>query len=178
MHAGDLRAFVGILIIGVCAFAVGCGGGGAPGESSAASGEPDVSTPAVDLCGFLTAADIEEVLGTSPGEPEGGTEGMGECTWAAADGSGSLVRLSLDEALLDSFDDFVMEFGEEFGGENPPEDRFHPVEGLGDWAMYVADDSAIRVFRGDRELEVRSEAAEGDEETLKALAERAVGGWK
>jgi hypothetical protein len=157
---------------------VGCGGSGAPEESATPSAEPETSAARVDVCGFLTSADIEEVLGTAPGEPQPGDEGLGECSWSAADGSGSLARLILDEATLTSFDDFVMEFGEEFGGENPPRERFHPVEGLGDWAMYVADDSAIRVFRGDKMLEVRSEAANGDEDTLEALAGKAVGHWE
>lgn len=178
MRSSFLPSVIGILMLVSLVFVAGCGGGGAPGESSAPSVEAEARAPAVDVCAFLSAADIEDVLGTAPGEPEPGSDDLGECSWAAADGSGSLVHLSLDEALLDSFDDFVMEFGRDFGGENPPRDRFHPVEGLGDWAMYVGDDSAIRVFRGDRELEVRSEAAKGNEETLKALAERAVAGWK
>lgn len=178
MQSARIRALVSISILVVFSLVVACGGGGAPGESAASSGEAEPSAPAVDVCGFLTPADIEEVLGTAPGEPEAGDEGMGECSWSAADGSGSLVRLTLDGAILHSFDDFVMDYGEEFGGENPPRELFHPVEGLGDWAMYVADDSAIRVFRGDEVLEVRSEAAKGDEDLLTTLAERAVGGWK
>ncbi len=133
----------------------GCGGGG--GES-AGGAEPAVSVPArADLCALLTSADIEAALGTSAGESTSGDDGKGQCSWATADGSGTLVVLTLERADLDSFDEFVANFGEEFGGEDPPPEEYHPVAGVaGDWAMYVAEEHMVRAFRGDDVLEVSS----------------------
>ncbi|HSF17892.1 MAG TPA: hypothetical protein VLK65_20305 [Vicinamibacteria bacterium] len=160
-----------VLIAGILAIISSCGGG-APRETSS-----EAPHPGVDVCSFLTAAEIEEALGRAPGEPRPGSEGITSCTWAAPDGSGSLVQLVLRNTTLSSYEDFVSEYGEEFGGENPPRDRFRPLEGPGDWSLYVADDNAIRVFRGEEELTVISEAAEKDEEVLMDLAEKAVAHW-
>ena len=151
------KAFGGVACALALALAAsGCGGAG----EQAATEEAVEAAPAVDLCGLLTAAEVEQVLGTRPGEPEPGEEALGQCTWASPGGEGPLVVLTLDKAVLHSFDDFVAAYGEEFGGEDPPRDRFHPVEGLGDWAMYRADDHMVRTFRGDRVLEVSAPSAE------------------
>ena len=124
---------------------------------------------------MLTAEDIEQALGRAPGASSEGDEALGQCSWAADGGEGSAVVLTLERAALSSFDDFVAAFGEEFGGEDPPRERFHPVEELGEWAMYLADDDMVRVFRGDIVLEVSSSGA--DEEQVVDLARRAVARW-
>ncbi|HXV62599.1 MAG TPA: hypothetical protein VEK15_18005 [Vicinamibacteria bacterium] len=167
MNTGYLRS---ALIAGILAIFSSCGD--VPRETPS-----EAPPPEVDVCSFLTAAEIEDVLGLAPGEPQRGSEGIASCTWAAPDGSGSLVQLVLRETTLGSYEDFVFEYGEEFGGENPPRDRFRPLEGPGDWSMYVADDNAIRVFRGEEELRVISEAEEADEEILIDLAEKAAAHW-
>jgi hypothetical protein len=139
--------------------------------SSEASPE---AAPRADLCVLLASTDIEQVLGASPGAPQAGDDDLGQCVWEAADGSGTLVELTLDEALLGSFDEFVTAFGEEFGGENPPRAEYHPVDGVpGDWAMYVAEEHMVRAFRGEHVLEVSSPAAE--EAQVIDLATRAMG---
>lgn len=148
--------------------ALACGGG----DSSTPPREETAAPPSVDLCGLLTPTDIEDAIGTSVGEPTSGTEGKGQCTWPKADGSGAAVVLVLDDADFDSFDDFVTDFGVQFGGENPPRDRFHPVEGLGDWAMYQGDDDMVRVFVDDEELDVTANGAE--EAQIADLAGRAI----
>lgn len=152
----------------------GCGGGGGSMESteSPAEAAPDAQ-PRADLCALLTGADIEAALGAAAGDPQPGDLALGECTWAASDGSETRVHLALGQATLSSFDEFVADFGEEFGGENPPHDEFHPVDGVpGDWAMYVAEEHMVRVFRGDHVLEVSSPSAE--ESQVVDLATRAI----
>jgi len=137
----------------------GCGSGS---ETDSAEPEAADSAPSrPDLCALLTASEIEEALGQAPGAAEPGDEDLGQCTWSSADGSGTSVSLTLDEASLDSFDQFVFDFGEEFGGENPPPEEYHPVDGVsGDWAMYVTEEHLVRAFRGDHELHVRAPGAE------------------
>ncbi len=151
---------------------VGCGGGESTGGAEPAASAP----PRADLCALLTSADIEAALGTAAGEPAPGDDGKGQCTWGAADGSGTLVVLTLERAGLDSFDEFVADFGEEFGGEDPPREEYHPVEGVpGDWAMYVAEDHMVRAFRGDDVLEVSSPSVPSVEEAqVVDLAARAM----
>ncbi len=159
------------ILVVVSIVSLGCSGGGEStgGAEPAAPSAP----PRADMCALLTSADIEAALGTAAGEPASGDEGKGQCTWGAADGSGSLVVMTLERAGLDSFDEFVADFGEEFGGEDPPREEYHTVEGVpGDWAMYVAEDHMVRAFRGGDVLEVSSPSAE--EAQVVDLAARAM----
>lgn len=173
-HANARRTFYSFAAAALAATLVvsGCGGGGDSMEST--STEAPAAEPRADLCALLTASDIEEALGAAAGSSAAGDEALGRCTWAAADGSGNAVVLTLENAVLGSFDEFVTAFGEEFGGENPPRDEYHPVEGVpGDWAMYVAEEHMVRAFRGEHVLEVSAPAAE--EEQVVDLATRAMG---
>lgn len=139
---------------------------------SGAEAAPDAE-PRADLCALLTGADIEDALGAAAGEPQPGEDALGECTWATSDGSATQVHLTLDKAMMGSFDEFVTDFGEEFGGENPPRDEYHPVDGVpGDWAMYVAEEHLVRAFRGDHVLDVSAPSAE--EAQVVDLATRAM----
>ena len=147
----------------------GCGGGGEDTEGTNAP----AAAPRVDLCALLTADEIEGALGERPGAATPGEEALGQCTWAATEGDDPLVVLTLERAVLSSFDDFVAAFGEEFGGEDPPRDQFHPVDGVGDWAMFLADDHMVRAFRGDRVLELSAPGAE--EARIVELAKIAMG---
>ena len=161
--------------LAVAALVVGCGGGGDSMESTEPSTEAtEVAEPGADVCALLTAADIEEALGRTAGDPQpGADEGLGHCSWASAEGGDPVVVLILEKAALGSFDEFVAAFGEEFGGEDPPRDEYHPVDGVpGDWAMYVAEDHMVRAFRGDQLLEVSSPSAE--EAQVIDLATRAM----
>ena len=124
-----------------------------PEPSGADAPDPE---PHADLCSLLTASDIEESLGRLVGGPTPGDEGIGQCAW----GTDPSVLITLETASLQSFDDFVVAFGEEFGGEDPPRERFHSVDNVGgDWAMYVADRDMVRAFRGGQVLEVSSVGA-------------------
>ncbi len=148
------------------ATSLGCGGSEPSGGTDAPAPDPE---PRADLCSLLTASDIEESLGKLAGDPAPGDEGLGQCAW----GSEPAVRLTLETASLSSFDDFVVVFGEEFGGEDPPREQFHPVDGVGgDWAMYVAEHDMVRAFRGGQVLEVSSVGAE--EAQVVDLATRAM----
>ena len=164
--------------LAVAALIAGCGGGG-DGDSMEATESSTEATEATevagaDVCALLTASDIEEALGTTAGDPQpGAEEGLGNCSWASAEGGDPVAVLVLEKAVLGSFDEFVAAFGEEFGGEDPPRDEYHPVDGVpGDWAMYVAEEHMVRAFRGDQVLEVSSPSAE--EEQVVDLAARAM----
>jgi hypothetical protein len=154
------------------ALTLACGGSEPAGESTPATEEP-AAAPSVDVCGLLTAADIEAAVGRAAGEAAPGTSGLGECTWPSADGSvASLVHLELDEAKLDSYEDFIQSYLRDFG-EEPSRERHREVQGIGDWAMYEEDDHALRVYVGDRVLVVGLAAPAGEEQAL-GLAEKAV----
>ena len=141
---------------------------GCDGSEPSGADAPDPQ-PRADLCSLLTASDIEESLGRRVGDPTPGNEGLGQCAW----GPDASVLLTLETASLKSFDDFVVAFGEEFGGEDPPRERFHPVDDVGgDWAMYVADRDMVRTFLGRQVLEVSSVGAE--EAHIVVLANRAM----
>lgn len=155
----------------VAAGAIACGGS-EPASEPAPSAEK-AAAPSVDACSFLTASDIEEALGQAPGEASPGTSGLGECTWPSADGTvASLAHLELDEAKLDSYEDFIQTYLRDFG-EEPSRERHREVQGIGDWAMYEEDDRALRVYVGGRVLSVGVAAPAGEEQAT-ALAEKAV----
>ncbi len=157
--------------LAVAALVAGCGGGGDSSSSTDMSSEP--ADARADLCALLTASDIEEALGKTAGDPQPGDEGLGQCSWASSEGGETVAVLTLERAVLGSFDEFVTDFGEEFGGEDPPRDEYHPVDGVpGDWAMYVAEEHMVRAFRGDQLLEVSSPSAE--EAQVIDLATRAM----
>jgi hypothetical protein len=154
-----------------------CGGSDAPkgGSGSSASSEtPVAEAPAAasSSCAILTADDIREVLGKAPGAPQTpvGTE---QCIWSSADDpSVILVRLTTSDSGYASYDAFVASYAAEFGGEQPPAEYYRPIQGVGDWAMYVADESAIQVFKGGRMLQVAPNPP--NEEQALALAQKAV----
>ena len=167
-HSNARRLFYSLA---VAALVAGCGGGG--DSSSGADTSPEPADAGADVCALLTASDIEEATGTTAGDPQPGGEGLGQCSWASAESGDPVAVLTLARAVLDSFDEFVADFGEEFGGEDPPRDEYHPVDGVpGDWAMYVAEEHMVRAFRGDQVLEVSSPSAE--EEQVVDLAARAM----
>jgi hypothetical protein len=71
-----------------------------------------------------------------------------------------------------SFDGFVASYQAEFGGEEPPREYYRPIEGVGDWAMYVADENALQAFKGGRMLQVGTNPPE--EAQAIALAQKAI----
>ncbi len=144
-----------------------CGSAEAPQGESAS--EPP---PASGTCALLTADEIEEVLGRAPGAPQA-PEGTEDCLWPAADDpSTNLVRLVLSDSGFPSFDSFVVSYQAEFGGEEPPRDYYRPIEGVGDWAMYVADENALQVFKGVRMLQLATNPP--NEAQAISLAQKAV----
>ena len=162
-HSNARRLFYSLAF---AALVAGCGGGGDSSGSTETSSEP--ADTRADVCALLTASDIEEATGTAAGDAQPGDEGLGQCSWGD-----SVVVLTLERGVLGSFDEFVADFGDEFGGEDPPRDEYHPVDGVpGDWAMYVAEEHMVRAFRGDQVLEVSAPSAE--EAQVVDLAARAM----
>lgn len=132
--------------------ALGCGGGDSSPSGEGAGAAEDGRT---QLCGLLSSGDIMDVLRKGTSDPMPGQEGVGHCTWPAFDGSGTVVELVLES-----------------GGGNPPPDADHPIVGLGDQAIYRADDDMVRVFFDDQVLNVSAPGA--DEAQLTDLASRAL----
>ncbi|HEY7699340.1 MAG TPA: DUF3558 family protein [Vicinamibacteria bacterium] len=169
-----------ILLLAAVGLSIRCGAPEPEKQSTAAStatATPSVNPEAagaarVDVCGLLTSAEIEQALGKRPGEAKAGTEGLGECAWPSADDPSPLLTLKLSANNLASYDAFVSRYQTEFGGEEPSPEYYHRVEGLGTWAMYVVDDGALRIYRGDRLLEVAPKPA--DEAKAVALGKMAA----
>jgi hypothetical protein len=152
-----------------------CGGSEAPRSETASSEtatESAAGAPASGTCGFLTADDIQTTLGKASGAPRN-PEHTQDCIWPAADDpSTTLVHLRFSDSGYASYDDFVASYQAEFGGEQPPIEYYRPVEGVGDWAMWIADENALRVFQGGRMLQVS--ASPPDEQQAIALAQKAL----
>ncbi len=164
-----LSAYRVLVLIGF----VSCGGSQAP-EGEPPSTEAPAEAPATTFagCALLTAEEIQEVLGRAPGAPQNpvGTE---ECIWSSADDPSSiLVRLATSDSGYASYDGFVASYSAEFGGEQPPTEYYRPIQGVGDWAMYVADENAIQVFKGGRMVQVAPNPP--NEAQALALAQRAA----
>ncbi|MGH9388487.1 MAG: hypothetical protein ACRD1Z_02660, partial [Vicinamibacteria bacterium] len=81
-------------------------------------------------------------------------------------------RLTTSDTGFASYDGFVASYQAEFGGEEPPREYYRPIEGVGDWAMYVADENAVQAFSGGRMLQVATNPP--DEGQALALAQRAI----
>ncbi len=152
-----------------------CGGSEAPPSEPAATTGAPASEPqaaASGTCALLTAAEIQEVVGKAPATPQApvGTE---DCLWPSAEEpSSTLVRVALTDSGFTSFDGFVASYQAEFGGEEPPREYYRPIEGVGDWAMYVADENALQAFKGGRMLQVGTNPP--DEAQAIALAKKAI----
>jgi len=143
---------------------------GEPASSGTISSEPQAALSGT--CALLTAQEIQEVLGKAPGAPQT-PEGTLDCIWSAADDpSSTLVRVTTSDSGYASYDGFVASYQSEFGGEQPPTEYYRPIEGVGDWAMYVADENAVQVFKGGRMLQVGTNPP--DEAQAIALAHKAV----
>ncbi len=160
----------GLLLAGLTS----CRGSEAPPSESAPASTTaaEQKAPASGTCALLTAEEIQEVLGKATGAPQSpaGTE---DCLWPSAeDPSSTLVRATLSDSGFASFDGFVASYQAEFGGEEPPREYYRPIEGVGDWAMYVVDENAIQVFKGGRMFQVGTNPP--DEAQAIALAQKAV----
>ena len=150
-----------------------CGGSEAPHEpASAGTADSEPQAAASGTCALLNAEEIQEILGQAPGAPQN-PEGTKDCIWPSADDpSSTLVQLTTSDSGYASYDSFVSSYQAEFGGEQPPTDYYRPIEGVGDWAMYVADENALQVFKGGRMVQVATNPP--DEAQALALAQKAI----
>jgi hypothetical protein len=159
---------VGIALIGFA----GCGG--SQPEPAATTTEDAATAPASasEACGLLTAEEIGGVMGASPGAPQPGPSGTESCNWPSAAGSGPIVEVWLSPSGYSNFEAFVASYQSEFGGEEPSRDQYRPIDGLGDWAMYVVDDGELQIHRAGRMLQVTTSPP--SEERAVALGQKAV----
>ena len=150
-----------------------CGSSEAPpAETASAETATEPAAAASGTCALLNAEEIQEVLGKAAGASQN-PEGTEDCIWSSADDpSSTLVRLTTSDSGYASYDGFVSSYAAEFGGEQPPTEYYRPIEGVGDWAMYVADENALQVFKGGRMLQVGTNPP--DDAQALALAQRAI----
>jgi hypothetical protein len=83
-----------------------------------------------------------------------------------------LVRLTVSDSGYATYDAFVASYGAEFGGEQPPREYYRPIEGVGDWAMFVADENAVQVFQSGKMVQVVTSPP--DENQSVALARKVL----
>jgi hypothetical protein len=142
-------------------------------ESPPASGSAASSAAATSgTCALLHAEEIQEVMGQAPGAPSA-APGTDDCVWPSASApSGMLVRLTVSDSGYATYDAFVASYGAEFGGEQPPREYYRPIEGVGDWAMFVADENAVQVFQGGKMVQVVTSPP--DENQSVALARKVL----
>jgi len=172
----DMR---GALLTVVTALAIACGanendGGGAPTIGNLSDGRP------VDACALLTAAEIGGMLsveigtprqapGTSPGGP------ISTCQWPAAgdDPLTPFVQVSVTPNAASSSDEWMADMAREMGSAFDADE--HPrVDGIGDWAVYAAEDRTLIVAAGPRLVHVMVDPSSGGAEAI-ALARLAIG---
>jgi hypothetical protein len=149
-------SFVGGCALAALLLLTGCGGSEPPpAETETETSAPEPAPAATtDVCALVTAEEIQEVLGEAPGAPEASSAGLGGCRWPSASSSATLLEMSVAPTSLKSYDDFVADYGREFGGENPSKEYYRPHEGVGDWALYRKDDGVLQVYVGDRMLQI------------------------
>jgi hypothetical protein len=161
-----------VLVAGLAA----CGGTTEPPREESAPAEAlgTEEAPAATsaACSLLTAEEIREVLGEAPAPPQT-PEGTDECLWSSSeDPARTLVRVTTSDSGYPSYESFVTSYQAEFGGEQPPTEYYRPIQGVGDWAMYVADENAIQVFKGGRMVQIAPHPP--NEAHALALAQKAV----
>jgi hypothetical protein len=167
------RFFYRAIFLAAFTACVSCGGSEAPpAQTESAKPAAGTASAPTGTCALLTAGEIQEVLGKAAGAPQP-LEGTEVCTWPSAeDPSTTLLRLTFTDSGYPSYEGFVSSYQAEFGGEEPPKQYFRPIEGVGDWAMYVADENALQVYKGGRMLQVGT--VPPDEQQAIALAKKAV----
>jgi hypothetical protein len=145
------------VVLGALLGLTGCGGSETPERSAATESAPSPPAGGGEACGLLTTEEIAGVMGASPGAPQTGSTGA--CTWPTSSGSGTLVQVELTESGFSTFEAFVASYQSEFGGEEPSRQHYRPVEGLGDWAMFVVDDGQLQIHRAGRMLLITTSPA-------------------
>ncbi|UCF19967.1 MAG: hypothetical protein JSU87_00720 [Gemmatimonadota bacterium] len=126
-----------------------------PGEESAAAA---AEAPGMDVCGLVTAEQIEEALSQQPGEPTAGTMGPSNltCVWPAADGSNPrLVHLLIGERTAATYEEYLANARQQMG-DHFRDHALEKVEGIGDFAVFASFDRAglLQVFAGNHLIQV------------------------
>jgi hypothetical protein len=80
--------------------------------------------------------------------------------------------VELTQSGFATFEAFRSSYQTEFGGEEPPPTRFKPIQGLGDWAMYVVDDGQLQIHRAGSMLLIGT-TPPGEEQAV-ALGQKAI----
>lgn len=151
---GSLRIRVAVPAALLAAgWAVACGG-----ESSARQ-----DAGAVHACALLTAAEVAEAVGQTPGAQVQNTPGenYGECRWPSADSSELLVFVSYSRLNdVRNYDEWVEQFKQAVGEPFSESDLeiFERVGGIGDFALFNDNGamlgSQVLVYQGERRLTV------------------------
>lgn len=187
----EVRKLLRQTVIGmVCAgwIAGACSGEAPPVEDQESAGEPGDNRVAAqagappDACELITAAEIEEVTGQAPGPPEPEELGLSvsACTWPSTDPAQPTVAyvvVQYEPELPSTYAEYV-DYNRETLGELFDEERHHPVEGVGDYGVWVGDDrmGSVEIYDDHRMISVDVNATGGrsPRENSIALAEKAL----
>lgn len=128
-----------------------------PAAAPAPGAAPTASPTSV--CDWLSDASLAQVLGETPAS-SAPTAGLRGCVWKRADGM-PLVQLTIAPNAARSAQDYRDALARELG-EDWNDDDLRPVDGLGDWAFYMADARLLLVFRGRGTLQIMAGGGEGE----------------
>lgn len=142
----------------------GCGGeSSAPSASATASAEPDA-------CTLLTAAEITEVTGVTPGAAERANPGLNNCQWPSPGSPVPLVYVGLSYQSVASWDAYRQEMIE--NGVGDPDEDGERID-IGRFSHFTPDSAMIQVYTEQNYLIVLRVRG-GDRAQLIELATRAA----
>lgn len=131
---------------------------------------------AIDACALLTAAEIEEATGITPGAPQdAGFEGsVPLCNWPTADGSDPafLTVLVAPSGNYGSYADALVKWQEsasETGYDLDPAD-YEEVEGAGRVNAWMPEAGMLQAHRGNRMVQVSARVAPGRDRLQASIA--------
>ena len=135
---------------------------GCSGEAPPAAGAAGMTTHTdSDICFWMSADDIEGVIGARPADAKPAA-GLPGCAWMGADGL-PLLQVTLAPNAASSPDEYAARLSAELG-EAWSEGELKPVAGLGDFAFYTPDARMLQVFRGRRILQIMVSRPSGEVE--------------
>ena len=142
------------------------------GKASTVKAAQSQSKDYGDGCSWLTAEQIESVMGAAPDKsgPPLGLDYPG-CHWKFQDGYQLLVQVMLSPPSIgsyDSFDEYVKGMTEYYGEDSTEGQK--EITGLGALAVFDSSVNVLVVAMGERDLSVTTPKSVGGEEQLIAIA--------
>jgi hypothetical protein len=157
-----------VVVMGLLVACGGAGDTGGPAEGTAPGTGSAAATTSVDACDLLTAAEIGDALGAELGSPRHGPGSMPGgpitiCQWPRAGQDLPFFQLSLTPNAASSYDEWMAGMARDLGEPLDPATN-RRVDGIGDWAVWVADTRSLLVASGRRLLHVMVDAGSSEQE--------------